>query len=80
MPKSTENTKVKMLAEALSRVVDMAQELGIEFGNGLNVVDSNKMVLPKGKPETKTEKVARYSYLLTTGKRQTKADLMKRIL
>ena len=80
MRKSIENTKVKMLAEALNKVVGMAQELGIEFGNGLNVVDFNKMVLPKGKPETKTEKIARYSYLLTTGKRQTKADLMKRIL
>lgn len=79
MPKSKQKDKVKMLAEALNKVVGMAQELGIEFGNGLNVGEVEKMVLPKGKPETKTEKVARYSYLLTTGKRQTKADLMKRI-
>lgn len=80
MAKSKENEKIKVLAEALSKVVGMAQELGIEFGNGLNVVDSNMMAVSKGKSETKTAKVAHYSYLLSTGKRQTKADLMKRIL
>ena len=69
----------QMLAEALTTAFEIAQKLGIDFRNDLNVVDSKKMVVPKRKPEAKKEKVARYEFLLTTGKRQSKAELMKRI-
>jgi hypothetical protein len=67
----THNDK-QMLAEALSTAFEIAQRLGIDFRNNLAVV-------PKSKPELKKEKVARYSYMLTTGKKQTKAEILKNI-
>jgi hypothetical protein len=80
MAKSRSDKDKQMLAEALNTAFGLAQKLGIELGNNLNVVDSNMIVVPKSRPELKSEKVAHYTYLLSTGKRQTKAELMKRIL
>lgn len=72
--------KQKVLAEALQKVFELSRELGLEFGNGENVVESKMIAIPKGKPELKREKVARYTYLLSTGKKQSKAELMRKII
>lgn len=73
------NTKdIQMLAEALLIARGAAQRLGIEFG-GENITFANDNKTAKSKPEGKRQKVDRYSMLITTGARLSKAELLKKI-
>lgn len=71
------NNDKQMLAEALSIAIGAAQRLGIDIGGEIPLARQGKTA--KSKPEGKREKVDRYTMLLSTGKRQSKADLLNRI-
>lgn len=78
MQKAVTIKEKQMLAEALTTAFEIARKLGIEFRDN-QFVDVNKKVISKPKPELKKEKIERYSYLLATGKKQTKAEILKNI-
>lgn len=78
MATKAENKDKQMLAEALSVAFGAAQRLGIDIGGDKITLESaNKTA--KSKPEGKMAKVDRYTMLLSTGNRQSKADLLNRI-